>query len=287
MAHPFSIKKRAALLVSGLLLLATTACTTLLNASIPQEGYTLVRNVAYGDQPRQTLDIYTPTGHEKPRGVLLFFYGGSWQMGAKEDYRFVGEAFASTGYITVIADYRVYPEVYFPQFVEDGARAVVWLHGHIAQYGGDANRLFVSGHSAGAHIAAMLALDDRYITRAGGSPDWIRGTLGIAGPYDFLPLTDAKLIALFSKQPIAQTQPITFATHKTAPIFLATGDADDTVAPKNSYHLAEKLKAQHSLVDLRTYPDVGHIGIVLALAQGFRNKAPLLEDMVAFMDAAR
>lgn len=281
----FVTRARRVAAAAGLLL--TSACVSLLNASVPDDSYRVVQGVAYGSSARQTLDIYVPKGLSKPADVLVFYYGGSWQMGCRQDYKFVGEAFASLGYVTVIADYRLYPDVYFPAFVEDSAKALVWVHEHIAEYGGNANNLFVSGHSAGAFNAVMLALNPAYLKQAGGNVDMIRGTLGIAGPYDFLPLTDPDIIALFSKSPAAETQPITYATRRTAPLFLATGNDDDTVLPKNSISLMKALTAHGSTVELKRYEGVAHIGIVLSLASGFRGKAPLRADMDAFMRAHR
>lgn len=265
----------------------TAGCVSLLNASVPSRGYTVTSDVAYGKLPRQMLDIYVPENTAKPAPVLVFYYGGSWQSGRRQDYKFVGEAFASLGYVTVIADYRLYPEVHFPAFVEDAARALVWVHGHIATYGGDANNIFVSGHSAGAYNAVMLSVNDSYLKKAGGKPEMIRGTIGLAGPYDFLPLTDEDIIAIFSKAKAADTQPITFANHRTPPMLLATGDADETVGVKNTVNLAKALTQHGTAVTVKRYPDVAHIGIVLSLAHGFRGKATTREDMDAFMRAHR
>jgi len=267
-------------IVSTLML---TGCVALFNATIPTDGYARHTNVAYGDHQRQALDVYVPTGLSKPAPVLLFFYGGSWQSGKKDYYRFVGQAFASQGFVTVIADYRLYPEVYFPEFMDDAAKALVYVHAHIGEYGGDRKNIFVAGHSAGAFNAIMLAANSDYVTRAGGKPSWIRGAIGIAGPYDFLPMTDPDIIALFSKQPSAKTQPIHYITRAMPPTFLATGDADDTVLPRNSRNVAAKMKSVGGDVALHEYPGLGHIGIVVALADGFRSKAPLLDDITAFV----
>ena len=279
--------KRLRGLICAFGMVLTAGCVSLLNASVPSRGYTVTSDVAYGKLPRQMLDIYVPEKTATPAPVLVFYYGGSWQSGRRQDYKFVGEAFASLGYVTVIADYRLYPEVYFPTFVEDAARALVWVHGHIATYGGDANNIFVSGHSAGAYNAVMLSVNDSYLKKAGGKPEMIRGTIGLAGPYDFLPFTDEDIIAIFSKEKAADTQPITFATHRTPPMLLATGDADETVGVKNTVNLAKALTQHGTAVTVKRYPDVAHIGIVLSLAHGFRGKATTREDMDAFMRAHR
>lgn len=272
--------------LTGVLALMGCSGPDIIDLFIPRTGYTVHKDIAYGDQPRQQLDIYVPDQVRMPSvspvPVIVFFYGGSWKKGSKNDYRFVGQAFASKGYITVVADYRLYPHAYFPDFVEDGANAVAWVHEHIGQYGGDSNNVFLAGHSAGAYIAAMLTINDRYINAAGGERSWIRGAIGIAGPYDFLPFTP-DISDIFSKAKDTDTQPITFVGPHVPPMLLLTGDEDEDVRPKNSINLAKKLRDNHDTVTVQTYQGVAHIGIVLSLAQGFRGKAPVLEDIDHFV----
>ena len=211
-------------------------------------------------------------------------------MGSKDMYRFVGEAFASKGYVTVVADYRLYPDIYFPAFMEDGARAVRWTHDHIAGYQGDPANLYLAGHSAGGHIAALLTTDTHYLADAGVKPNAIRGMIGIAGPYDFLPLTDPKLIALFSKKPIQTTQPVNYVVSHSGPLpplFLAWGADDDLVGKRNIDSLAAKARAKGGSVDAHIYPHEGHISLVVALASGFRDDTSLLNDITAFIDRTR
>lgn len=265
------------------LLLSGCSGTDALNLLVPRTGYTAHKDIAYGANPRQKLDIYVPDKQAEGSPVMMFFYGGRWQSGNKKDYRFVGQAFASKGFIAVIADYRLYPEVYFPAFMQDAAKAFKWTHDHIDDYGGNSDNIFVSGHSAGGYIAVMLTLNDSYLKEAGAWQQWIRGAIGIAGPYDFLPFTDPKVKALFSKTADRDTQPINFVTPGLPPLLLAAGDADTEVLPKNTAHLAAKLRENDDTVVERNYPGVGHVGIALSLANGFRGKDPLLDDIAAFV----
>ena len=269
--------------ISLFLSLAACSPSGILNATITTSGYTVHHDIAYGANPRQTLDIYTPDRLTAPAPVIVFFYGGSWQFGTKSDYLFLGQAFASRGFVTVIADYRLYPEVYFPAFVQDGAMAFHFAHEHINQYGGDPDHMFLAGHSAGAYIAMMLTVNDQYLREAHARKSWVRGTIGIAGPYDFLPLTDPKIIDIFSKQDSALTQPVNFIHAKHPPMFLAQGLADDTVGVKNTQNITEKLEVLQSPVETHYYENVGHIGIILSLAQHFRSKAPLLDQITDFI----
>jgi acetyl esterase/lipase len=262
-----------------------TACASLLNLTIPRDGYSITKNIAYGEDSRQHLDIYQPIEHAAGNPVILFFYGGRWETGSKDDYLFVGQALASKGITVVIADYRLYPKIRFPVFVEDAAKAAVWVHQNISSYGGDPQNLFVVGHSSGAYLAIMLATNDSYLKKAGGSASWLRGAIGISGPYDFLPFTDADIKDMFSTAPDAKTQPISFVHKGMPPMLLVTGQGDTTVYPKNSINFASKSKAMGNEVDLKLYPDVEHIGIIVSLANGFRDKAPLLDDIAAFATA--
>jgi acetyl esterase/lipase len=271
-------------LVFGLLALSACSGVDILNAIVPRDGYTVHHDIAYAPGDRQKLDIYIPDTLATGQPALVFFYGGSWQTGRKEDYLFVGQALASRGIIAVIADYQLYPPAYFPDFINDAAQAFVWTHTNIASYGGNPGLLFLGGHSAGAYNAVMLAVNDRYITGAGGKMAWIRGTIGIAGPYDFLPLVNPQLIELFRKVDSAETQPINFVHAGLAPMLLACGDKDEDVLPQNSFHMQSKLRRFSDAVELDVYPGVGHTGIILSMAQEFRDTTPLLNDISRFID---
>jgi acetyl esterase/lipase len=216
---------------------------------------------------------------------VLFLYGGRWQGGDKGQFRFVGQALASRGFVTVIPDYRRYPEVGFPLFIEDGAAAAAWVRDHGGEHGGDAGAVHLIGHSAGAHIAALLALDRSYLAAAGVPPDAIRSFVGLAGPYDFLPLDDPTLELIFAVDDLAATQPITFAGPGAPPALLLHGTDDLTVRPANSERLAAALAAAGNRVELKLYPNLGHVGLLVALAAPLRWLAPVLADVSDFMDA--
>jgi len=278
-------RRWACVVFAGVLVLAGCTRVDLLNAAMPRSGYSVIKDVAYGEGERRYLDIYVPDHLAPGHPVIVFYYGGSWQEGTKNDYLFVGQAFASKGYIAVIADYRLYPDVYFPAFMNDSAAAFVWAHNHIAAYGGNPQNVFVAGHSAGGYNALMLTLNTSYMKAAGGDEQWIRGAIGIAGPYDFLPLTDPKLIDMFSKQDVTLTQPITYARSGVPPILLLAGDQDTDVLPRNTINLTKCLRTLGDPVKEIIYPGVAHIGIILALADGFRGKAPVLNDIADFIDA--
>ncbi len=273
--------------VAALALLA--GCTKLgtlngLNNVTPGDGGTahVAADVAYGSDPRQTLDVYAPEGVSRAP-VIVFFYGGSWNSGRRQDYAFAAKALASRGFVVVVPDYRLVPQVRYPAFVEDGAAAVAWTVANIARYGGDPARIGVSGHSAGGYIAILLALDGRWLAAA-GVPGAIKAGVGLAGPYDFYPFeAGGAAEAAFGQAPDPrQTQPISFARAEAPPLLLLTGDEDTTVKPRNATALAAALTALKSPVTVKTYPNIGHIGIILALSKPFRGKAPALADMTGF-----
>jgi acetyl esterase/lipase len=243
--------------------------------------------IAYGDDARQKLDIYLPKQNAAGgSAVLIFFHGGSWRDGEREGYGFLGRAFAARGFVTVIADYRKAPRVRFPAFVEDTAAAIAWVHASIAKHDGDADRIFVMGHSAGAHIAMMTALDPQWLAAQNLTPDVIKGVIGLAGPYDFLPLTsDSSKIALGQWPDLTETQPITYARGDAPPLLLLTGDKDTVVKPRNSKILSEKIQALGGQQQLKVYPGVSHADIMMAVARPFRDKAPVVADVVDFINA--
>jgi acetyl esterase/lipase len=270
-----------------MLMLTLTACSGIkvLNFITPSNDYTLYKDISYQPTNDKKLDVYVPAMQDTHHNVVIFFYGGSWQSGSKDMYRFVGQSLAKQGYVTIIADYRTYPDSYFPAFMEDAAQVLKWTHTYAAKYGGNNKRIFVAGHSAGAHIAMLLTLDQSYLRSIEAKPSWIHGTIGIAGPYDFLPFTDPKIKALFSKSPDEKSQPINYVHKNVAPILLLHGTADKDVYLKNSVTLERKLHKNDNQVRLITYDNIDHIDIIMAMSIYFHYKAPVLNDIKDFIDA--
>lgn len=271
------------------MLVAACSPVNLLNAMVPNHGFTVQRDIAYGDLERQKLDIYVPTqrtGESSP--VVVFFYGGGWEGGDKKDYKFVGEALSSHGITVVIPDYRVYPEVIFPDFVDDAAAAVAWTWSNIERYAGDKQQLFIAGHSAGAHIASLLVLDPDYLKKYALTPDYVNGMIGLAGPYDFLPLKSDTLKTIFGPQEKRwQSQPINFVGGNNPPMLLMVGSRDLTVWPRNSYRLADKISEQGGEVELLKFPDYGHVAMVAKLAKPLRGDGAILQPILDFIDQHR
>jgi acetyl esterase/lipase len=237
----------------------------------------------FGQDPRQKLDVWIPKSGAKEAPVVVFFYGGSWNSGNRENYAFAARAFAESGYVVVIPDYRLIPTHAFPAFLEDGAAAVAWTENNIARHGGDPEKIFVAGHSAGAHIGAMLSLNPSWLAKAKASRDVIKGFAGIAGPYDFLPLTNPAAIAAFGSLPDQkQSQPVTFANKDAPPMVLFAGNKDTLVKPNNATALAAAQKSAGASAEVIIYDGVDHQDSIMALAQPFRGKATVLSVTTAF-----
>jgi len=282
---PTTATKR--LTLAGLSAMLATACSplTMFASFTPKDAAAVAaRSQPYGEGPRQRLDVYAPRGGKSAAPVAVFFYGGSWDSGRRQDYNWVGRALASRGFVTVVADYRIYPEAKYPDFLEDGARAVRWAADHAAQYGGDPRRIVLVGHSAGAYNAAMLALDGRYLKAAGVDPTHVKALAGLSGPYDFLPLKGDISTRIFGHiDDLPATQPTAYVTKASPPAFLATGESDDMVWPKNTVALARALRGAGVEVEERHYVGVDHINMVLALSKPLRGRAPVLDEMTDFL----
>lgn len=244
----------------------------------------LARDVPYGAHRRRRLDVYTPAG-APPFPVLLFFYGGGWRSGSKELYRFVGAAFAHSGFLTIIPDYRVYPEVRFPAFLEDCAQAVAWVHREAQAYGGNGMPPAVIGHSAGAYNAVMLALDPSWLGEHGlAARRDLRAVIGLAGPYDFLPITGPTLKIIFGPESDwPRTQPIRYARGDNPPLLLIAGSADRVVQAANTRRLVARIRAAGGPVEERIYPLAGHLSVLGALAPSLRLLAPTHRDCRRFL----
>jgi acetyl esterase/lipase len=274
-------------MISALLpLFALAACSPalVLNLVTSSNGAKIHKDIGYGQGARRKLDVYSPrTIGNAP--VAVFFYGGSWQSGDKQTYRFVASALAARGIVTIVPDYRLFPEVHYQGFLSDGAKAVRWAKDHAREYGGDPSKLFLIGHSAGAYITAMLALDDEWLGKEGLSAGRdLKGFVGISGPYDFLPFDDKKIAAIFSTAKTqALSQPVSFAKGHHPPVLLLHGTGDGIVYPKNSTELAEKLQRSGTPVQLKLYSGVGHLEIIGAMGFSLRFIAPTLEDTVSFI----
>jgi acetyl esterase/lipase len=270
-----------------LLLLLTGGCASSLgvfDTLVPKDrGARLVaKDQAFAAHERGRLDVFAPAGVKAGAKVpvIVFFYGGSWSTGSKDDYGFAGQALAAQGFVVALPDYRLVQQARYPGFLEDGAAAVRWVRANAARFGGDADRIVLAGHSAGAYNSAMLSLDPRWL---GADRAAVKGFIGLAGPYSFLPLDTQTTRQTFGHvEDLPSTQPVNFASRDDPPSLLLVAGKDDLVFPRNSTELAKRLSDAGARVETRVYDDVGHVGIMSALSTLFRGKAPVLRDMTEF-----
>lgn len=259
----------------------------LFNHLVPKDAGSerIGQDIPFGDAERQRLDIYAPTGVSTDAAlpVIVFIHGGGWRAGDKAGYAFAGRAFSARGFVTVVPNYRLSPDVHFPAFVADGAAALRWVRAHIAERGGDPERIILVGHSAGAHIAALLAMDESWL---GADRTAIAGWVGMAGPYDFLPLDTPSTRGAFGNAPdLAATQPITFASAGDPPALLLHGAEDIVVKPRQSDRLEARLVAAEVPVRHIVYEGIGHTRIMTALSRWTRGSAASLDDIEEFARA--
>ena len=264
-----------------------TACSAVdvLNATVATDTYRRVDDQSYGTDARQQLDVYQPAADIKNAPLVVFFYGGSWSSGERADYRFVGEALASQGIVCVVADYRLSPAVRYPVSVQDSALAVRWAFDNAARLGADPARVFVMGHSAGAYNAAMLALDKRWLSAVRLSPAKLAGWIGLAGPYDFLPIGDRKTQVAFEWPNTPPDSQALFHAGSASPPALLLAPTNDTLVStqRSTVGMAQRLKSSGVRVESELFDTVSHITIVATMASVLRGRAPVLERVTDFV----
>ena len=262
---------------------------TLFDRLVPKDGASrqVASGLRFGPGPRRCLDLYAPRRPAGPLPLLVFAYGGGWNSGSRLDYHFAGRAFAALGFLTAVADYRVFPEVQFPAFVEDFAAAANWLADHAGQYGGDPSRLVVAGHSSGAYNAIILALDPARF----GSPQLagrIEAAVGLAGPYDFYPFDVKESVDAFGGIADPElSQPINLVTPAAPPMLLVHGVRDTLVGDYHTVRLSKKLREAGVPVVERHYPALRHAETVLGLALPLRRLWPVYRDVAGFLKGLR
>jgi len=247
-----------------------------------RDHFALTQDLPYGSGVRQRLDVYQPRRAPGVAPVIVFLYGGRWQHGSKEEYRLIGDAITRRGVVAVVPDYRLYPQVRFPAWVDDAARAVRWVQDNIEEYGGDPGRIVVVGHSAGGHTVALLALNPDHLRQAGVPDGTIRGFVSLAGPVATV-WTDPDVQALMGpREGWLATYPLEQVTGSGPPLLLLHGGRDKTVSPENGVRLAARIRERGGCARAITYKGLDHVGIVVALALDRLNIAPILEAVLRF-----
>lgn len=291
-----------------LLTLTIAGCSGLgvLNSVTPAPQVPVV-TLSYGPSERQRVDVYPAIGaavstagspiasaqataqaRGQLRPILIFFYGGAWHTGSRQDYRFVAKSFTDMGYVVAIPDYRLAPEVVYPDFLRDSAAAFQAVVSNAERLGGDPQKIIVAGHSAGAYNAAMLAMDPRWLSAADRKR--IRGFIGLASPVNFLPIQMPEARRAFSwPNTPRDTQPIEHVSKDVPPMLLITAAEDPLVDPDiNSRAMAKRLAELGVPVWVETYPGplglINHANLVATLSPTFSFLAPTLEKSREFIE---
>ena len=270
------------------MLIGSGGCSigAVLRGMTPGHGAEHIADVRYGAQERQKLDVWRPaTRAESGSPVVVFFYGGSWNSGSRSRCGFVGKALAAHGVIAVVADYRLFPEVRYPVFLQDSADAVAWTFREIASMGGDAAAFSWRGTARVLYNAAMLALDPRWLAGAGVDRSRLRGWIGLAGPYDFLPIEnpDVKPVFFHPDYPPG-TQPLLHADAGAPPTFLGAATDDKLVDPgRNTAQLAKRLRSLGVPVVEKRYSSANHMTLVGAFSGPLRGIGEVLDDTLRFI----
>lgn len=244
-----------------------------------RSGVRKLSRARFGPDPHQYLEVFAPGRRisDQALPVVVFIHGGAWDSGRPCDYRFIARTLAPLGFLVVLAGYRLLPQGRWPVMLEDGARALRWVADHAPALGGDAARIVVMGHSAGAYNALALALDTRWLAAEGLSADDLAGAIGLATPTDFLPLDDPASLAAFGHcADLAQTQPIVHARAGAPPLLLLHGADDTRVKPRNSLALAAAMTAQGQPTQAQVFDGLNHEQLITAFARPFaRENRPL------------
>ncbi|MET0379275.1 MAG: alpha/beta hydrolase [Spongiibacteraceae bacterium] len=289
-APPLTLRIALRALIAGVAGLWLSACTqlSLVAVNVPAlfGDYRRTTDIAYGELPAQRLDVYIPPAADA-RPVVIFLHGGGWDSGDKNQYRFVGATLAEQNWIGVTINYRLYPAVKFPGFVDDAALAVQYVREHAREWGGDPQQIYLLAHSAGAHIAMTLALDPEFLRARGGDGSWLRGVIGLAGPYDFIPFSYDYMHDLFGPETAyPRSQPVNFARGDAPPLLLLHGLGDTSVLPRNTINLVKAMQQVGGNVEAHYYKGINHTDIIAALSVPARGRAPVLADIKTFIESA-
>lgn len=290
MTSSFFLRRRLAFAAAAASLLAACSPIKLVDRLTPRDTYLAEPDIAYGGEPRQQLDVYLPLPETAPaegkRPLIVFFYGGTWTTGERASFRFVGEALASRGAVVVIPDYRLSPQVRYPAFVRDSALAMKWGLDNAARLGADPAQVYVMGHSSGGYNAAMLALDPRWLGEVGASPKQLAGWIGMAGPYDFLPMGDPDAQRAFDwPNTPRSSQPIAHVSAAAPRTLLLAAMKDTLVDPvRNTGQMADRLRAEGVDVQVQTFDNLSHVTLIGAVATPIRwIGGPVVPPLLAFV----
>ena len=274
------------LLLAALFPLYSCSGVDLLNATVPDSGFELVEDIDYGPDPRQRLDVYLPSQPADNSQVIVFVYGGAWRMGEKSDYKFIGQALSSAGHTVVIPDYRLYPDVVFPDFVTDIVLAIEAFDSASDSNNKippiDTSSIVLMGHSSGAHSVALISADPSYLADTGTS---VKALIGLAGPYD-LPLELEEVASVFALATDPDvTNPLRLATDKHPQTLLIHGTDDERVEPRHTRRYFDVLQSLDVESSMLMVDGASHASVVAVIAQPLQSTSEVAPAIFTFLEA--
>ena len=251
-------------------------------------GRAVLRDLEYGRSERQKLDLYLLPVAQRSQATVLYIHGGYWDSGDKRDYPFMADALLSMGFNVAVMNYRLAPAHIFPDFVTDAALAVRWLTENLPLFGVN-KPLFVIGHSAGAHITALLCCTPVHMERVGSSRSLVTAAVCMAGPHDFLDWlpTDPRMqLALGPPPQWNDTQPVLVADGLNPPLLILHGMRDTVCTPLHAPTLHGAITKRGGRAAYIWYEKLDHYTMVGAFSRIARWLEPrVVKDVRGFLTA--
>lgn len=265
-----------------LLISIFTSCTpvSFLNGITPSKSYLLEKNVSYGSLGSQVMDIYQARAKKENSPIIVFIHGGSWDSGSKDIYKFFAEGFTSEGYDVAVPNYRLFPEIIFPDMLHDTAKAVAYLSNLFSN-----RKVVLIGHSAGGYNALMVSMNKHYLKEQGISVcSLISGVVSISSPTGVYELKKEPLVTIFPDRFKYNDAPMAYVDNATPSLLVINGLADKVVDPQNAIILSEKVNKRGGQSVLKLYPDTNHTQAVQVMSRYFDDNISLKSDILNFID---
>ncbi|MBB3107876.1 acetyl esterase/lipase [Psychrobacter luti] len=298
-----SLGVTAALAVGGIALATQQAqalsALAIVNGITSNGGVGVSKNILYGDEPNQDLDIYYPkplTKAMKSKNVtddnaindsypmVVFVHGGSWESGNKDEYAFVGQSLAQAGYVTAVINYRKAPEHVYPDYVQDAAQAIAWSYNNAKSLHADPKRLAVIGHSAGAFNAVAAVANEDFLAPYGVKPKDIAAVIGIAGPYSYDFRKFSSRTAFGPDETPETVMPDRQIKGKQPPYLLLTAEKDKVVHVTNTIKMTQALKVAGVKVETGEIAGASHATSIGAMAPPLRWVNDVRAQVLSYLD---
>ena len=227
-----------------------------------EEKFTCIKDLQYGELPRERLDVY-PSSFPNST-TLVFIHGGYWHLFDKASFQFIAKAFQPDGITTVLINYLLAPANTIDQLVSSCRKAIVWLHQNLSTFNGNPEAIFVAGHSAGGHLAAML-LHTHWAEFGRDLPvDLVKGTVAISGIFNLTPIRLSYLnkVLNIDAEVAIRNSPVFIDTVKSSPLILAVGKEESLEFIDQSSELSRHRKTMGSPVHFIQMPGQNHYSII-------------------------